>query len=70
MIELAGFIYSIFEKNRYRGYYYKAINENEDIEWFRNFKNYLLNIVSPSLSLIMPDNLTELYIEMEKDKHC
>ena len=70
MIELAGFIYSIFKKNRYRGYYYKVINENEDLEWFMNFENYLLNTISPSLMLIMPSNLTELYIEKERDKHC
>ena len=70
MIELAGFIYSIFTKNKYRGYYYKVINENEDLEWFMNFKNYLLNTTSPSLMLIMPSNLTELYIEKERDKHC
>lgn len=70
MIELAGFIYSIFKKNRYRGYYYKVINENEDLEWFMNFKNYLLNTISPSLMLIMPSSLTELYIEKERDKHC
>lgn len=70
MIELAGFIYSKFKKNRYRGYYYKVINENEDLEWFMNFENYLLNTISPSLMLIMPSNLTELYIEKERDKHC
>lgn len=70
MIELAGFIYSFFKKNRFRGYYYKVINENEDLEWFINFKDYLINIGSPSLCLIMPSNLTELYIEQERDKHC
>lgn len=70
MIELAGFIYSIFKKNRFRGYYYKVINNNEDIVWFRNFKQYLLNNASPSLCLIMPCDLTGLYIEMERDKHC
>lgn len=70
MVELAGFVYSIFKKNRYRGYYYKVINNNEYIVWFRSFKDYLLNIGSPSLCLIMPRNLTELYIEMERDKHC
>ena len=31
MIELAGFIYSIFKKNRFRWYYYKVINENDYI---------------------------------------
>ena len=70
MTELAGFIYSIFKKNRYRGYCYKVINENEDLEWFMNFENYLLNTISPSLMLIMPSNSTELYIEKERDKHC
>ena len=70
MIELAGFIYSFFKKNRYKGYYYKVINDNENIVWFRNFKDYLINIGSPNLCLIMPGNLTELYIEMERDKHC
>ena len=70
MIELAGFIYSIFKKNRFRGYYYKVIDENEDIVWFRNFKQYLLDNASPSLGLVMPDNLIDLYIEMERDKHC
>ena len=70
MIELAGFFYSISKKNRFRGYYYKVINNSEDIVWFRNFKDYLINIGSPSLCLIMPSNLTELYIEQERDKHC
>ena len=70
MIELAAFIYSKFKKNRYRGYYYKVINNKEDIVWFRNFKDYLLNIGSPSLCMMMPGNLTELSIEIERDKHC
>ena len=70
MIELAGFIYSIFKKNKFRGYYYKVINSSEDLVWFRDCKHYLLNIGSPSLCMIMPKNLTELYIEEERDNHC
>lgn len=68
MIEIAGLIYSLFKKNRYRRCYYKVKN-NGLLIWFRNFKDYLLNIGSPSLNFIMPTDLTELFIEIERDKH-
>ncbi len=65
MFELIGLI---FCKNRYRGYYYKIKND-ELVIWYKNFKNYMLSIASPSLMCIMPETKTDLYIEMERDKH-
>lgn len=66
MFELIGLIF--YRKHRFRGHYYK-IKNNGLVIWYRNFKDYMLDIGSPSLCCIMPDTETDLYIEMERDKH-
>ena len=59
----------IFKKHTYRGYYFKALNDGK-LVWFSNLFCYLINRESPSVWAVMPRDLTELYIEKERDKHC
>ena len=59
----------IFKNHIYRGHYFKILNDG-NLVWFSNLFCYLINCESPSVLAVMPRNLTELYIEQERDKHC